>query len=241
VVQEAGPSSRKRAILAAHPVFSSLPDALLGQLSEHARTTEYPAGTQIFAKGDPGHALFIVLDGAVKISVPSNEGREIALNLIRAGEMFGEIALLDGKVRTADAVAFLSTTVMVIDRRDFLHALREEPDLGLKLLAIMSDRLRRTSQQVEDISFVDWPSRLAKAILSLAEVQGVLSQETPWLRMTQKELGQTIGLSRESTNRQLREWEAAGLLTLAKGGFFIHRLSRLRRLAGATSEDADAR
>ena len=158
---EAGPTTRKRAILAAQPVFSSLPDPLLAQLSDHARVVECPAGSLIFAKGDPGHALYIVLDGAVKISVPSDEGREIALNLIRAGEIFGEIALLDGKVRTADAEAFLATTVMVIDRRDFLHALREEPELGLKLLGIMSDRLRRTSQQVEDISFVDWPSRLA--------------------------------------------------------------------------------
>jgi CRP-like cAMP-binding protein len=214
---------------------------LLARLSEHARIVEYPAGSLIFAKGDPGHALYIVLEGAVKISVPSDEGREIALNLIRSGEIFGEIALLDGKVRTADAEAFLATTVMVIDRRDFLLALREEPELGLKLLAIISDRLRRTSQQVEDISFVDWPSRLAKAILRLAEVQGVLSEETPWLRITQKELGQTIGLSRESTNRQLREWEAAGLLTLAKGGFRIHRLSRLRLLAGSGAEEPGAR
>jgi CRP-like cAMP-binding protein len=182
----------------------------------------YRAGRRIFSKGDEGLGLLAVLSGIVKISVVSENGREIVLNLIGANEIFGEIALLDGGARTADATALNDCELLVLDRRDLLRILMEEPIVSIKLLEVVSSRLRRTSEQVEDLSFGDLSVRLAKALLRIADLQGTLDKPRPRITITQKELGQTIGLSRERTNWYLRAWEKAGAISLEKGGCIIN-------------------
>jgi CRP-like cAMP-binding protein len=138
------------------------------------------------------------------------------LNLIHTGELFGEIALLDGRPRTADATAMEDSELMVIDRRDFLPFVREQPEIAVNLIEILCARLRRTSEQVEDLMFMSLPARLAKTLLRLANLDG--SENKPvQFAMTQRELSQMIGMSRESTNKQLRAWEKRKWVRLDRG------------------------
>lgn len=225
----------KQAILTNHEFFRDLSPAIMQRLVSHARVVSYPSGRSIFHKGDDGHGLLAVLSGVVKISAPSDDGKEIVLNLIGPNEVFGEIALLDGQPRTADATALTACELVFLDRRDFLPILTAEPAVAIKLLEIVSRRLRRTSKQVEDITFVDVTARLAKALLQLAAAQDATGPQ-PRIQITQKELGATIGLSRESTNRHLREWEEKGYIALEKGACVIKNRDRLLRLAGETLE-----
>src|SRR6516162_10304874 len=148
-----------------HPVFSKLPRASIEQLGTYLTKRKVQRGTAIFRKGDAGSELIAILSGSVKISAPGADGREAVLNLIREGEIFGEIALLDGRPRTADAVAMSDCELMVIERRDFVPFLSSHPDVMLKFIEILCSRLRRTSEQVQDITFLNLPTRLAKTLL----------------------------------------------------------------------------
>ena len=226
----------KQAILGNHEFFRGLPSRIIQRMASHARQAHYPPGRRIFSKGDEGHGLVAVLSGVVKISVLSDDGKEIVLNLIGADEIFGEIALLDGGARTADATALSECELLLLDRRDVLPILMEEPIVSIKLLEVISRRLRRTSQQVEDLSFGELSMRLAKALLRLAELQGTIAAPRPHVTITQKELGQTVGLSRERTNWYLRAWEKAGYITLKKGGCVINDRNQLSELVAGDQD-----
>lgn len=229
----------KRAILSSHEFFRGLPDAVLNGIAAMSRTTEYPAGATIFAKGDEGLGLLAVLKGVVRISAVAEDGRELVLNLIGRNEVFGEIALLDGLPRTADASALTDCSLLELDRRSFLPLLRTEPIVSIRLLEVLSRRLRRTSEQAEGLSFEPASVRVAKALFRLAAVQGNGDMARPRVAITQRELGQTVGLSRESTNKQLREWEAAGLIALEKGACIISDPAGLRRSLSITDSGSD--
>jgi CRP/FNR family transcriptional regulator, cyclic AMP receptor protein len=211
----------KRAVLARHEFFCELSPPVIDRLAAHAHLSTYSSGQPIFRKGEEGLGLIAVLSGVVKISTPSAEGKEITLNLIGPNEIFGEIALLDGGPRTADATAMTRCQLLKLDRRDFASVLQDEPALAIRLLALVARRLRQTSEQVEDITFADPPKRLAKALLRLADMQGAPEGHPIRIAITQKELGRTVGLSRESTNKWLRDWEDAGYVTLEKGACII--------------------
>jgi CRP/FNR family transcriptional regulator, cyclic AMP receptor protein len=207
----------KRAILQNHPLFGALGSALIDQLSAHAASKRIKRGTTIFSKGDQGTCLYAVCSGQVKITVPSGEGKDAVFNLIGPGQIFGEIALLDGGQRTADAVAAKDSELLVIDRRDFIPLVHREPDIALKLIEILCRRLRNTSEQVEDVIFLDLPARLAKALLRLAGTDA----RNHKVLITQSELGQIIGVSREATNRQLRDWEKSKWVKLESGAVVL--------------------
>src|SRR6202011_5932621 len=129
------------------------------------------------------------------------------------GQVFGEVALLDCRARTADAVAMTDCELMVIDRRDFIPFLHREPNVALKLIEILCARIRRTSAQVEDVMYLSLPARLAKALLELSG--GVEASATRHkVHIAQRELGNVAGMSRESTNKQLRAWEERGWVHL---------------------------
>ena len=222
--------NNKRAILARHLFFQDASPGMLDRLATRARGATYAPGQAIFRKGDAGLGLFAVLSGLVRISLPSENGRELVLRLIGPNEVFGEIALLDGGQRTADASAAANCHLLFLDRRDFLAALADEPGFGIKLLAFLCQRLRQTSEQVEDLTFADPPVRLAKALLQLAERQRTANSAGIRVNTTQKELGVAIGLSRESTNKYLREWERGGHIALQKGACVILHKDFLIRL-----------
>lgn len=219
----------KRAVLRAHPFFKGLSDTIIGQLAPRALARNVKKGTVLFRKGDIGSRLYAVCAGAVRISAPSEEGKDAILNLIVPGEIFGEIAFLDGGVRTADAVMIEAGELMVIERRDFIPLLREHPDLAIRLIEILCERLRRTSEQVEDIVFLDARARLAKALLHLHRRATAASPDRK-IDITQREISQMIGVSRESANKQLRSWQRRKYLTLVRGGIVVHAPEALEEL-----------
>jgi len=223
----------KQAILRAHALFGQLGAEAISRLASYAHTKSFASGARIFEKGDPGTSLFAVCSGTVKISNQSTGGKDAVFNLIPAGGIFGEIALLDGQPRTADAFALTDCELMVIDRRDFVPLVSQNPEIALKLIEILCQRIRRTSEQVEDVTFLDLPSRLAKTLLRLSETSGAQSRK---VSITQREIGQIIGMSRESTNKQLREWEENNWVKLERGGVVVLERQPLMEIVSAAEE-----
>jgi CRP/FNR family transcriptional regulator, cyclic AMP receptor protein len=230
------PFTDKKALLRSHPFFRELDQRIVESLVPHALTRKVKRGTLLFRKGDQGTNLYAVCAGAVRVSAPSDQGKDAVFNLIVPGEIFGEIAFLDGGPRTADAVMIEPGELMVIERRDFLPLLQRYPELAQRLLEILCARLRRTSQQLEDIVFLGLEPRLAKALLYLYEHSGPKSGQK--LKVTQRDISQLVGISRESTNKQLRRWERRKWLKLERGGLTILAPKALRRfVAEKTSGD----
>jgi len=222
-------------LLRNHPLFSDLPAGVIEHLGSYMKTKKVARGAGIFAKGDPGTGLMGVLAGTVKISVASPDGKDIVLNIFHEGEIFGEIALLDGRPRTADATAMSDCELIVIERRDFVPFLQSQPDVTLKFIEILCSRLRRTSEQVQDVTFLNLPTRLAKTLLQLTEAgEGVPAKRK--VVITQRELSQMIGRSRESTNKQLRAWAKRGWIKLERGGLTVVASDKLTAAAAEGSE-----
>jgi CRP/FNR family cyclic AMP-dependent transcriptional regulator len=222
----------KRQIFEQHPLFGKLNPGEIDSLISYARIERYQAGREIFAKGSPGQSLMAVLCGSIKISSPSSEGKEIVFRIINAGEIFGEIAVLDGEERSADATAMTDCELLVLHRRDFLRLLESRADLCMILLRILCLRLRQTSEQVEDVMFRHLESRVAKRLVQLAENAGVSGIPTTSieLHVSQRELGNMAGGSRESVNKILQNWHRQGLIDLGKSSVFIHDIEKLKRL-----------
>ncbi len=212
-----------------HYLFGRLDPDEIDILATRARVERYPAGREIFAKGSPGRTMLAVLGGDVKIVSLSQTGKEIVLNIIHAGEVFGEIAVLDGEERSAGAAALTDCELLIIDRRDVLPLFEKHPEICVILLRILCRRLRQTSEQVEDVLFRNLESRLAKALLQIAE--GVESRgPTSGLHLSQRELATMAGGSRESVNKLLQIWHKAGLIALSRGAIVILDKAALERL-----------
>lgn len=225
----------KLSLLRNHPLFGDLPPAVIEHLGSYMKTRKVARGATIFAKGDPGTGLMGVLAGSVKVSVASTEGKDIVLNIFREGEIFGEIALLDGRPRTADATAMAPCELIVIERRDFVPFLSGHPDVMLKFIEILCSRLRRTSEQVQDVTFLNLPTRLAKTLLELTSSETGAAPRRK-VAITQREISQIIGKSRESTNKQLRAWAKRGWIRLERGGVSVLAPDKLVAVAAEGSE-----
>src|SRR2546429_3516649 len=158
----------KRQIFERHFLFGKLSAGEIDSLISYSRVERYPAGREIFDKGSPGQSLMAVLRGSIKISSLSSEGKEFVFGIINAGEIFGEIAVLDGEERSADATAMTDCELLVLNRRDFLPVLQNRADLCMILLRILCQRLRQTSEQVEDVVFRHPRSRRPKTWLRIA-------------------------------------------------------------------------
>ncbi len=222
-----------RGVLAANELFGALSERELDQLLAHAHTVSYPAGAVIFQKHDPGHSLMAVLRGRVKISNVSLDGREAVHALMDPGEVFGEIALLDGKDRTADATALEPSELLVLQRRDFVPFLEHNPRVAVRLIEVLCARLRRTTTMVEDSAFLTMAPRVARVLLRLAEEYGRTQDGAVRidLRLSQRELGGLVGLARENVNRQLRAWREEGLIRVDHGYIVIEDMEGLRAAA----------
>jgi CRP-like cAMP-binding protein len=227
-------SSDKLAVLRKHAIFCDLEPDALDQLCRYAKHSTLKRGTTIFARGDSGNSLFAVISGTVKMSISSAEGRSAIFNLIGAGEIFGEIALLDGLPRTADATANTNCELFVIDRREFLPFVRSQPALAMKLIELLCTRLRWTSDQVEQIILQNLPGRLANALLRLTE-KHALAPQGRTIAITQQEISEMVGMTRESINKQLRVWAARNWVRLEHGAIVVLNAEPLQVLAEAGS------
>jgi CRP/FNR family transcriptional regulator, cyclic AMP receptor protein len=232
-----GAVADRASLLRNHPLFCELTPPILERISAYIKRRSVPKGSTIFEKGDAGVGLIGVVYGSVKISVNSADGRDVVLNIIRPGEVFGEIALLDGRARTANATAMSDCELIVIERREFIPFLRSEPDVTLKLMEILCSRLRKTSEQVQDVTFLNLSTRLAKTLLRLT-ANTEPSKSAAKLTITQREISQIVGRSRESTNKQLRAWAKRGWIRLERGSVTVLKADKLEEIA-ATSSDLD--
>ena len=229
------PAPDRKKILENHPFFSKLAASDLDILLSRARAKRYRTGEIIFHKGMPGDSMMAVLAGQVRISAPGADGREIVLNTIEPGEVFGEIAIIDGGPRTAEAAAAKDCELLFLDRRDFLPFLESRPSLALALLLVVCRRLRQTTEQVEDVMFLALPERLARKLVELAESHGRPTPEGVRIehRLSQRELGNLLGLSRESINKQLSAWHRQGILNTDGGVITLVDIDALRQIAEA--------
>jgi CRP/FNR family transcriptional regulator, cyclic AMP receptor protein len=225
----------KLSLLRNHALFRNLSPSVIEHLGSYMKTRRAARGTTIFAKGDPGSGLIGILAGTVKISVASADGKDVVLNIFREGDLFGEIALLDGRPRTADATAMSDCELIVIERRDFVPFLQDNPDVTLKFIEILCSRLRHTSEQVQDVTFLNLPTRLAKALLELTGTDDASAPKRK-IAITQREISQIIGRSRESTNKQLRAWVKRGWVRLERGGVSVLARDKLAAVAAEGSE-----
>ena len=230
-------ASSTLSLLRKHPIFRDLDSDALEQLCRYAKHATLKRGAAIFAKGDPGNSLYAVMSGTVKISISSADGRSAILNLIGAGEIFGEIAVLDSRARTADASANSNCEIFAIDRRDFLPFVRSQPTLAMKLIELLCMRLRWTSDQVEQVILQDLPGRLASALVRLTDKYKLAPGGGRTIAVTQQEISEMVGMTRESINKQLRVWAGRNWVRLEHGAIVVLDEVPLLALAEAGSED----
>jgi CRP-like cAMP-binding protein len=222
-------------VLRNHPIFCQLEPEALDQLCRYAKHSTLKRGATIFSKGDPGNSLFAVISGTVKISISSADGRNAILNLINAGEIFGEMSVLDGQARSADATANTNCEIFAIDRREFLPFMRSQPELAMKIIELLCTRLRWTSDQVEQVILQNLPGRLASALIRLTE-KDKLAPAGRTIAITQQEISEMVGMTRESINKQLRVWAARNWVRLEHGAIVVLDTVPLQALAEAGSE-----
>jgi CRP/FNR family transcriptional regulator, cyclic AMP receptor protein len=222
-----------RRLLEESDLFRSLTPEERQRILVHAHLHRFAVGETIFLKGSAGQGMMAVLSGEVRLSVPSTEGKEIVLAILHPGEVFGEIALLDGKERTADAVAVTPCEIATLERRDLLPLLRQQPELCMKLLEGLCHKLRRTTAQVEEVLFLQLPTRLAKTLLKMAVRRVSPTGVGLQIRLSQRELGSMIGGTRESVNKCLNDWQRRGIIRIKDGVVVVVDIPGLKRLAEA--------
>jgi CRP-like cAMP-binding protein len=210
-----------RTVLERNLLFRGLSAATLDQIARLGvrRTVERDA--VIFAQSDPGDALYGVMTGRVRISASSAAGKEMFLNIMEPGDIFGEIALLDGRQRSAAATAMSATELFVVTREQFLGLLAREPQLVDHLLQLLCGRLRWVSGFAEESALLSVPARLARRLLSLGKLHGHETRAGLELKVSQEEVARFLGLSRQIVNQYLQDWKAQRWVDLGRGRIMI--------------------
>ena len=223
-------STSSRSVLQRMPLFADLASAELAALGALLRRRRCGRGEVLFTAGDPGNSLYIIEAGRVKIALTSLEGKEVILTVLGPAEFFGDLALLDGEPRSADAIAIEPCELLLLPRDDFLTFIDTHPTVAKKLFAVLSRRLRRNAQLLQDAAFLDIPGRLARLIAQLAEQEGRPEGEAFVIssQLTQSDLAGMIGATRESVNKWLRSFERKGLLRSERGRMVVFHVERLR-------------
>ena len=208
----------ERAALDRCGLFRPLSDSEREALFARARTHKYAANENIFLMGSPGDDMVAVVSGTIRISVPSPDGKEIVLAILGPGEICGEIALLDGKERTADASAVTDCSVVVLERRDVLAFLAQIPRRVAEIdrRALRAHARRRSADgRVRDGTFARAPRQGLAAIGEPRRAHAPDGRAIECIHLTQRELGNVIGATRESVNKHLRAWQRKGCVRIA--------------------------
>jgi CRP/FNR family transcriptional regulator, cyclic AMP receptor protein len=217
---------RARKLLETCALFRALDERARHDLAAHALPRTYAANEPIFHVGDPAYSMMGVVIGTVRILLPTPKGREIILADLVAGELFGEIALLDGKPRSASATALTNCELLILERRDVLPFLKRSSTACLNLMQILCDRIRRSDERMAEIAFFDLPVRLARVLMRCAPQGHGRSK----ISLSQRELAEMAGATRENVNRCLREWQRSGILELKDRWTIILKPEALRAL-----------
>lgn len=220
-------------IVRAAPLFAELGDQSYLAVRERMQESTYRRGEEIFREGSPGDRLYVIGAGKVKLGHTAPDGREHLLAILGPGEILGEVSLYDPGPRTATATALAKTTVVELQHTDLLRVLDARPEISQHLLRSLAIRLRRTNNKVSDLIFSDVPGRVARALLDLGARFG--QQTERGLRvthdLTQEELAQLVGATRETVNKALAEFSSRGWLQLDGRSVVLLDIPKLRRRA----------
>lgn len=214
-------------------LFQDLEPVELEAIASIARKRQVPKGSILFYVDDPGNACYIVIDGKVKIVVNSGDGREHILGILGLSDLFGEMSLIDGQPRSATAIAVEETSVLTIQREEFMRILADHPGIAMKLLIVLSRRLRLTDAHVESLAFLSAPGRVARLLLQLASESGERNAEGKLVfssRMTRQEMANLTGTSRETFTRVLMDYQDRGLVAIDRNQFILHNEPKLKEL-----------
>lgn len=223
---------RMTRLLSGSRLFADFPCEALMELASVSVLRSYAEKTVIFEKGMPGNEMFAILQGRIKISAQSADGKEIIFTILESGDFFGEASLLDGNPRSATCTAIEPCEMVVIERRAFIPFLEHQPKIAIHLLALLSQRLRSVDEVMEDINFFPLPVRLARKLLGLAADHGDVAGKriVVTLNISQHDLGNMISVSRESVNKQLNHWVKDGLISLKAGNIVIEDKGGLQKI-----------
>ena len=217
-----------RAVLKTNRLFRDLPDVALDKLAALSVRRSVRRGTRIFSQGDPGDSLLGLISGQVRISATTPGGKEVFLNIMEPGDSFGEIAVLDGNPRTASAEALLATELFVVRRADLLSLIERESTLAAHLIALLCQRLRWTSELIEEAAFLSVHGRLARRLLKLVDEHGTTEQGRVTLRISQADLAGFMSVSRQIVNQYLQQWRKRGWIELGRGRLVLKDPAGLR-------------
>jgi len=196
------------------PLFEGLTDEDLEAIAKVTVSRSYDKDQIIILAEEEGEALFIIDSGQVKVSIVSEDGREVILSLLGDGAVFGELSLLDGKPRSANVVATENSALYMVRRADFLQLIYKVPKISIALLAELAARLRRTDRKIEGLALLDVTSRISETLLQLATDQGEQREEGILLpaRPTHQQLANMSGTTRETVSRVLKRLESQGYI-----------------------------
>ncbi|MGH7700748.1 MAG: Crp/Fnr family transcriptional regulator [Gemmatimonadales bacterium] len=217
------------AVLEKIPLFRELAPPDLQRVVEVARERTYPKNSVILFEDDPGDALYVVGQGQVKVVLIGEDGREVILSVLGAGEFFGEMALIDDEPRSAHVIAMEDSALIVLRREDFQGILRHSPGIALALLRELSRRLRRVDEKVGSLVLLDVNGRVAQLLLDLADEEG---GERITRRLTHHTIAQMIGSSRETVSRTMRELVDKGLIEVSRRDIALRDRPSLEAAAG---------
>src|SRR6201997_5148820 len=212
-------------ILKMNPMFADLGADELQRISNLCHTQHLANGEVLFQKGDPGNALFGVRRGQIRIETGATDGSRPTLNFMGPGDLFGEVAVLDGQSRTADATAGEASELFVLRREYFLSHLEREPKVAIKIIQLLCQRIRWQSERMEESMLQPLPIRLARRLCALGDDFGAAGH------ISREQLGIFVGAARESVNRQLQQWRKEGILDLQRGRILLQNMSRLTAIA----------
>jgi CRP/FNR family transcriptional regulator, cyclic AMP receptor protein len=213
------------------PLFTALEESAAISLHASMDSVKISKGSILFAEGDEGDHLYVILDGKIKLGTSSGDGRENLLSILGPGEMFGELSLFDPNPRTSTATAVTDAKLLSLGQTKLIPWLAENPKVALNLLASLAQRLRRTNEAVGDLVFSDVPGRVAKALIDLGERFGKQTDEGLLVNhdLTQEELAQLVGASRETVNKALADFAGRNWLKLDGRSVLITDLERLTK------------
>src|ERR1043165_2988162 len=212
-------------ILKMNPMFADLGGDELQRIAGLCHTQQMASGEVLFQKGDPGDALFGVRRGQIRIETGVADGSRLTLKFMGPGDLFGEVAVLDGQSRSADATAGEASELFVLRREDFLAFLECEPKVAIKIIMLLCQRIRWQSERMEESMLQPLPVRLARRLSALAADYG------SEVDISQEQAGVFVGAARESVNRQLQSWRKGGILDLSRGRIMLHNMNKLEAVA----------
>lgn len=220
-------------VLRRAPLFETLDDEATGELRAGATEVQLGRGERLFDEGDAGDRLYVVIDGKIKLTRAAADGRENLISVMGPGEMFGELSLFDPRPRTMSATAVTDTRLAGVNHEYLRTWLTGRPDVAMHLLAALARRLRRTNDVMSDLVFTDVPGRVAKALLDLAARFGTQQEDGLQVNhdLTQEELAQLVGASRETVNKALADFVARGWIQLHPKSVLLIDPERMRRRA----------